>query len=227
MGRYRKAGPVKVTDHRHAWAASSRSSTFRPSSPANSGDESYAFVEKLWAMRRIGDIIDELDLKGKNDELIKELVELSTKHGILTPYTSFLADENTDFRRLDEQRGARRARTCGPWTRPPAWRAWPSGPRRRVSSMPSSRRRRHLRAAARRRPMRYPANSGGARSFSAPSPRGSRQQAERLLRADCNWDRRWCETSRPIGRSWSAACSRSATRPSISGPPTRSGAIPP
>jgi Ca-activated chloride channel homolog len=31
---------------------------------------------------------------GKNDELIKELVQLSTKHGILTPYTSFLADEN-------------------------------------------------------------------------------------------------------------------------------------
>jgi len=59
-----------------------------------SKDESYAFVEKLWAMRRIGEIIDELDLKGKNDELIQELVALSTKHGILTPYTSFLADEN-------------------------------------------------------------------------------------------------------------------------------------
>jgi Ca-activated chloride channel family protein len=44
-------------------------------------------------MRRIGEIIDELDLKGKNDELIDELVALSTKHGILTPYTSFLADE--------------------------------------------------------------------------------------------------------------------------------------
>ena len=59
-----------------------------------SNDESYAFVEKLWAMRRIGEIIDELDLKGKNDELVKELVALATKHGILTPYTSFLADEN-------------------------------------------------------------------------------------------------------------------------------------
>jgi len=59
-----------------------------------SNDESYAFVEKLWAMRRIGEIIDELDLKGKNDELIQELVTLSTKHGILTPYTSFLADDN-------------------------------------------------------------------------------------------------------------------------------------
>ncbi len=32
---------------------------------SHSGDESYAFVEKLWAMRRIGEIIDELDLKGR------------------------------------------------------------------------------------------------------------------------------------------------------------------
>ncbi|MDO4569646.1 MAG: VIT domain-containing protein [Planctomycetia bacterium] len=60
-----------------------------------SDDATFAFVEKLWAIRRIGEIIDELDLKGKNDELIQELVQLSTKHGILTPYTSFLADENT------------------------------------------------------------------------------------------------------------------------------------
>jgi Ca-activated chloride channel family protein len=51
-------------------------------------------------MRRIGEIIDELDLSGKNDELIKELVALSTKHGILTPYTSYLADENAPARQL-------------------------------------------------------------------------------------------------------------------------------
>jgi len=52
------------------------------------------FVAKLWATRRVGDIIDELDLKGRNEELVKELVALATEHGILTPYTSFLADEN-------------------------------------------------------------------------------------------------------------------------------------
>jgi Ca-activated chloride channel family protein len=59
-----------------------------------SSDDTHAFVEKLWAVRRIGEILDEIDLKGKNDELTKELVMLSTKHGVLTPYTSFLADEN-------------------------------------------------------------------------------------------------------------------------------------
>jgi Ca-activated chloride channel family protein len=68
--------------------------------PANlvehSGDESLAFVEKLWAIRRVGEILDQLDLKGKNDELVKELVALSIRHGIITPYTSFLANENAD-----------------------------------------------------------------------------------------------------------------------------------
>ena len=38
-----------------------------------SADESQAFVEKLWAMRRVGQIIDEVDLHGKNQELIDEL----------------------------------------------------------------------------------------------------------------------------------------------------------
>lgn len=52
---------------------------------AESKDETFAFIEKLWAMRRVGEIIDELDLKGKNDELVKELVALATRHGILTP----------------------------------------------------------------------------------------------------------------------------------------------
>lgn len=56
------------------------------------------FVETFWASKRIGHLINQIDLYGKSDELINELVKLSTKHGILTPYTAFLAKENTDFR---------------------------------------------------------------------------------------------------------------------------------
>jgi Ca-activated chloride channel family protein len=58
----------------------------------------------LWATRRVGEIIDELDLKGRNEELVNELVALATEHGILTPYTSFLADETSDVRRVTENR---------------------------------------------------------------------------------------------------------------------------
>ena len=60
----------------------------------HSDDESQAFIEKLWAVRRVGQILDDIDLNGKNDELVQELVSLAMKHGILTPYTSFMADEN-------------------------------------------------------------------------------------------------------------------------------------
>ena len=93
VGRYKKAGGAKVTITGKI-GKEERKFDFPASLIEKSNDQSFAFVEKLWAMRRIGEIIDEMDLKGKNDELVKELVGLSTKHGILTPYTSFLADEN-------------------------------------------------------------------------------------------------------------------------------------
>jgi Ca-activated chloride channel homolog len=48
----------------------------------------------------VGEIVDELDLKGRNEELVNELVQLATEHGILTPYTSFLADETSEVRDL-------------------------------------------------------------------------------------------------------------------------------
>ena len=42
----------------------------------------------------MGEIIDEIDLVGKNQELIDELVTLSKRYGVITPYTSFLAEED-------------------------------------------------------------------------------------------------------------------------------------
>jgi Ca-activated chloride channel family protein len=104
VGRYKKPGGAKVTLTGKVGDAE-RKFDFPGTLVEKSMDQSYAFVEKLWAMRRIGEIIDEVDLKGKNDELINELVSLSTKHGILTQYTSFLADENAPVRELADFRG--------------------------------------------------------------------------------------------------------------------------
>ena len=53
-------------------------------------------------MRRVGDLIDQIDLHGQNKELVDELVALSTKYGILTPYTSFLADERVQLHARSE-----------------------------------------------------------------------------------------------------------------------------
>jgi Ca-activated chloride channel family protein len=94
VGRYKKPGSAKVVVS-GAVGGQSQSFDFPATFVEKSADDTNGFVEKLWATRRVGEIIDELDLKGRNEELIKELVELSTKHGIMTPYTSFLADETT------------------------------------------------------------------------------------------------------------------------------------
>ncbi len=51
------------------------------------------YIPRLWAARRIGFLINEIRMNGKNDELIKEIVELSKKYGILTEYTSFLVTD--------------------------------------------------------------------------------------------------------------------------------------
>ncbi len=99
VGRYKRSGAAKVTLQGKV-ANQEQKFEFPATFVEKSADETNSFIEKLWAVRRIGEIIDELDLKGRNEELVKELVGLSTKHGILTPYTSFLADESTDRHNL-------------------------------------------------------------------------------------------------------------------------------
>jgi Ca-activated chloride channel family protein len=94
VGRYSKPGNVVVTVEGKI-GENAKHYTFDASLIERSNDQSLSFIARLWAMRRIGEILDQLDLKGQNDELVKELVGLSTRYGILTPYTSFLADENT------------------------------------------------------------------------------------------------------------------------------------
>jgi Ca-activated chloride channel family protein len=66
-------------------------------------DNRFAFVEKLWAVRRVGYLLEQIQLSGESKEIVDELIRLSKAYGIMTPYTSFLADENqplADVRRL-------------------------------------------------------------------------------------------------------------------------------
>jgi Ca-activated chloride channel family protein len=65
------------------------------------------FVERLWAQRKIGDIIDQMQLYGRNKELIDEIVAISIKYGIITEYTSFLIREDAHLG--DAKDNARRA----------------------------------------------------------------------------------------------------------------------
>lgn len=91
-GRYRDAGDVRVTLE---GTVNDQARRLIQEAKFGNAEETRrnAFVAQLWATRRIGQIIDELDLNGQNKELVDELVALSLKYGIMTPYTSFLADE--------------------------------------------------------------------------------------------------------------------------------------
>jgi Ca-activated chloride channel family protein len=92
VGRYRDSGPTKVV---LSGKVGDERQTFRfEAELAAPGSHRHEYVETLWAMRRVGDLIDQIDLHGASTELTQELVELSKRYGILTPYTSFLADEN-------------------------------------------------------------------------------------------------------------------------------------
>ncbi len=82
---------------------------------APAGDSRHPFVEQLWAVRRVGYLLDEIQLHGESKEIIDELVRLSRDYGIMTPYTSFLADERTALADRGEllRRGGDAAKSLG------------------------------------------------------------------------------------------------------------------
>lgn len=53
------------------------------------------FLPRLWATRRVGWLVEQIRTNGENKELRDEIVELGTRYGIVTPYTSYLATDGT------------------------------------------------------------------------------------------------------------------------------------
>lgn len=62
-----------------------------------SGTDAEVFIPRLWATRRIGALLDQIRLQGENSELVDSVVRLSIRYGIITPYTSFLIQEDDIF----------------------------------------------------------------------------------------------------------------------------------
>jgi Ca-activated chloride channel homolog len=56
--------------------------------------DKHEFLPRLWATRRVGWLIEQIRSNGENKELRDEIVDLGTRYGIVTPYTSYLATEN-------------------------------------------------------------------------------------------------------------------------------------
>jgi Ca-activated chloride channel family protein len=90
VGRYQDAGPATVTLLGTVNGQTQRFTyqdlTFRE----RGGEE---FIAPLWATRKIGYLLNEVRLHGESEELIQEIVNLSIRYGIITPYTSYLVQE--------------------------------------------------------------------------------------------------------------------------------------
>jgi len=56
-------------------------------------EESNDFLPRLWATRRVGWLMEQVRTNGEQQELRDEIVDLGTRYGIVTPYTSYLALE--------------------------------------------------------------------------------------------------------------------------------------
>ncbi len=107
VGRYRGGESVTVTlsgtEH-----GTQRSLTYANLSfPALAHGE--AFIARLWATRRIGDLLNTIRLNGENSELVDSIVSLSLRYGIITPYTSFLIEEDDILTQAGRERAMEEA----------------------------------------------------------------------------------------------------------------------
>jgi Ca-activated chloride channel family protein len=101
VGRYREGGPGAIT---LSGSVNGERMTFDypdQSWRTNGGDD---FIPRLWATRAIGYYLTQIRLQGEKPEWIQTVVELSIRYGIITPYTSFLIEEDDIFTQTGRER---------------------------------------------------------------------------------------------------------------------------
>lgn len=58
-------------------------------------NEDNNFLPRLWASRRVGWLLEQIRANGESKEVRDEVVELGTRYGLVTPYTSYLATDGS------------------------------------------------------------------------------------------------------------------------------------
>lgn len=147
FGRYRGrfASPIELSGEA---AGSERSYTFKAEGKAST-EEELAFVAEIWATRKVGYLLEQIRLNGENEELKSEVIRLAKKFGLVTPYTSYLAVDDSETGRPEPR----------PRPRP---RPNPPHPQPLEDSLSGSQ-----------------GVGGGANAQAAPEPSRSRREAEK------------------------------------------------
>ena len=90
VGRYEDGGDTEITLRGEV---NGRTQTFRYDDMRFEESDGEEFIARLWATRKIGYLLQQIRLHGEQGELVDEIVDLSIRYGIITPYTSFLVEE--------------------------------------------------------------------------------------------------------------------------------------
>ncbi len=101
IGRYRNASDLRNVSLRLTGdggvSSSNRARTFTYTGERfpliKDGND---FLPRLWATRRVGWLMEQIRANGEVREVRDEIVDLGTRYGIVTPYTSYLALESNN-----------------------------------------------------------------------------------------------------------------------------------
>jgi len=101
IGRYTNAADVENVTLRLTGKSGKENRTFNyPKLDFPMRADKNDFLPRLWATRRVGWLMEQIRTNGENKELRDEVVDLGTRFGIVTPYTSYLATDGS-FRPAD------------------------------------------------------------------------------------------------------------------------------
>jgi len=96
IGRYKNTNDLKDITLRMTGKVGSVTRHFDYSDldfPVSSDDND--FLPRLWASRRVGWLLEQIRSNGETKETRDEVVELGTRYGLVTPYTSYLATDGS------------------------------------------------------------------------------------------------------------------------------------
>jgi Ca-activated chloride channel family protein len=112
VGRYRGGGSETVTlsgiVNQVTQTFAFEEQNFTRDSRFRSGD-TLATLPRLWATRKIGHLLNAVRLNGPDQESIDQIVQLSIRYGIVTPYTSYLVTEPLPLGFAEQERIAAKA----------------------------------------------------------------------------------------------------------------------
>lgn len=100
VGRYRDGGPTTVS---LSGVVNNQRVTFDYADQYLVNNGGQDFIPRLWATRAIGHYLTQIRLYGEESEWVETIVNLSIRYGIITPYTSFLIDEDDIFSQTGRQ----------------------------------------------------------------------------------------------------------------------------